>query len=76
MEDLDNRGRRNNIRIRGVPEMVNAEQIRPALSSIFNGLLERPNESPIEFDRALRPRTPDNAPPRDIICCLTNVSLK
>lgn len=52
------------------------DQIRPVLSSIFNSLLNRPEASPIEFDRAhraLRPRTPDNTPPRE---CLPNYTLK
>lgn len=31
LEDLDNRGRRSNIRIRGIPETVTANQIKPAL---------------------------------------------
>lgn len=31
LEDLDNRGRRNNIRVRGIPETVDSDQIIPAL---------------------------------------------
>lgn len=76
IEDLDNRRRRHNIRVRGIPESITPEQIRPALSSIFNGLLDRPKASPIEYDRAhraLRPRVPDNNPPRDIIYIITPV---
>lgn len=79
LEDLDNRGRRNNIRVRGIPESVDAEQITPALQRVFNSLLERPEDTAIEFvraHRALRARGPDNMPPRDIICCLQNFSLK
>lgn len=79
LEDLDNRGRRNNIRVRGVPESITTEQIRPALTSIFNNLTDRPAESPIEFDRAhraLKPKPPEEAPPRDIICHLPNFTLK
>ena len=79
LEDLDNRGRRHNIRVRGVPESVPPDQIRPTLTSIFNSLMDRPEASPIEFDRAhraLRPKAPDNTPPRDIICCLPNYTLK
>lgn len=63
LEDLDNRGRRHNIRVRSIPETILAEQIRPTLTSIFNGLLDRPEASP----RALRPKAPDNNPPRDIM---------
>lgn len=79
LEDLDNRGRRHNIRVRRIPESVSSDQIKPALTSIFNNLLNRPEHSPIEFDRAhraLRPRAPDDNPPRDIVCCLPNFGLK
>lgn len=79
LEDLDNRGRRNNIRVRGIPETVEADQITPALQRVFNSLLERPEETDIEFvraHRALRARGPDNMPPRDIICCLQSFALK
>lgn len=78
IEDLDNR-RRNNIRVRGVPEAITHDQIRPTLTSIFNKLIERLEQSPIDFDRAhraLRPRAQDGNPPRDIICCLPNYILK
>lgn len=78
IEDLDNRGRRHNIRVRGAPESVTPDKIRPPLSSIFKSLIERPEASPKEYDRAhraLRPRAPDNNPPRDIICCLQNFCL-
>lgn len=51
IEDLDNRGRRHNIRVRGIPESVTTDHIRPALSTIFNNLINRPEQSPIEYDR-------------------------
>lgn len=46
---------------------------------VFNSLLERQEDSDIEFvraHRALRARGPDTAPPRDIICRLQNYPLK
>lgn len=58
IEDLDNRGHRNNIRMRGVPESVGRDEIKPALQSVFNSLLERPEELPIEFERAQRALRP------------------
>lgn len=79
LEDLDNRRRPNNIRLRGILESVENENIRPVLTSIFSNLLDRPPESPIELDRAhmaLRPKAPNSAPPRDIICCLSSHILK
>lgn len=79
LEDLDNRGRRNNIRVRGIPEMVDSDQIIPALQRVFNSLLERQEDTDIKFvraHRALRARGPDTSPPRDSICCLQNYPLK
>lgn len=79
LEDLDNRGRRCNIRVRGIPESVDTDQISHALQRVFNSLLERPEDTDIEFvraHRALRARGPDTLPPRDIICCLQSFSLK
>lgn len=65
LEDLYNRGRRHKIRVRGVPENIFSDQVQLALTSIFNGLLNRPEASPIDFDRAhraLRPKALDNTP--------------
>lgn len=79
LEDLDNRGRRNNIRVKGIPESVDTAQIIPALQRVFNSLLERQEDIEIEFvraHRALRAKCPDTAPPRDIICCLQSSQLK
>lgn len=47
LEDLDNRGRRNNIRVWGVPETIGPNQLRPALTSIFNNIMEKPADLPI-----------------------------
>lgn len=79
LEDLDNRGRRNNIRVRGIPESVLTDQIPSVLQRVFNSLLEKPEDTEIEFvraHRALRARGPDTLPPRDIICCLQSFALK
>lgn len=43
MEDLDNQGRRHNLRLRGLPETVDADH----LQADFNSLLERPPSTPI-----------------------------
>lgn len=52
LEDLDNRGRRNNIRIRGLPEADSAEN----LPGLFNQILGEPPTHQIKLDRALRPK--------------------
>lgn len=79
LEDLDNRGRRNNICVRGIPETVEYVQIIPALQRVFSSLLERQEDMEIDFVRAhtaLRPKGPDTAPPCDIICCLQSFTFK
>lgn len=79
LKDLDNRGRRNNIRVREIPESVDMDQIIPALQRVLNSLLERQEDTEIDFvhaHRALRARGPDTAPPIDIFCCLQNFSPK
>lgn len=46
------------------------DQIVPALQRVFNSLLERQEDMEIDFvraHRALRPKGPETAPPRDII---------
>lgn len=65
LEDLDNRGRRCNIRVRGIPETLEPDQIIPALQRVFNNLLDRQEDMDIDFvraHRALRPRGPDTTP--------------
>lgn len=79
LEDLDNRGRRCNIRVRGIPACVEADQVTLALQRVFNSLLERPEDTAIDFvraHRALGAKGPDSQPPRDIICCLQSFPLK
>lgn len=79
LEDLDNRGRRHNLRIRGLPESVEGDHISPAIISIFNSLLNRPAHTPVEMERihrALRPKGRETDPPRDIICCIVDFRLK
>lgn len=43
--------------------------------AIFNTLLGRPPDTPVEMERchrALRPRGRDTDPPRDVVCCLVS----
>lgn len=46
LEDLDNRGSRYNIHLRGLPESVSDDQLELTLRMILNNLLERPPEFP------------------------------
>uniref|UniRef100_A0A8C5QBU1 Uncharacterized protein n=1 Tax=Leptobrachium leishanense TaxID=445787 RepID=A0A8C5QBU1_9ANUR len=74
LEDLENRGRQNNIRVRGLPELEQSpSDLKRTLLRLFNGLIQRSPDTEIEFERlhrALRPKGPPDAPPRDVVCCL------
>lgn len=78
IEDLDNRGRRNNIRVRVIPEPEGNEDLQTTLQSIFNNLLGEPPTKHIEMDRAHRALRPKGAAskPRDVICRVTSYPLK
>uniref|UniRef100_A0A8C5QHG5 Uncharacterized protein n=1 Tax=Leptobrachium leishanense TaxID=445787 RepID=A0A8C5QHG5_9ANUR len=80
LEDVENRNRRNNIRVRGLPEIENTqEELKNTLIALFNDVLGRDPDTVIELERyhrALRPKGPPDAPPRDVICCLLRYPLK
>uniref|UniRef100_A0A803JAK4 L1 transposable element RRM domain-containing protein n=1 Tax=Xenopus tropicalis TaxID=8364 RepID=A0A803JAK4_XENTR len=67
IEDSDNRSRRNNLRIRGLPETVT--DLQAAIHDIFTSLMPNLPSERLECDRihrALRPQR-EGDPPRDII---------
>lgn len=79
LDDMENRSRRANIRIRGLPEATGAKDIIPTLEGIFREILGLPNTVAIEIDRAhraLRPPSQDMNNPRDVICKLHKYTLK
>uniref|UniRef100_A0A8C5W8K9 Uncharacterized protein n=1 Tax=Leptobrachium leishanense TaxID=445787 RepID=A0A8C5W8K9_9ANUR len=79
VDDVDNWGRRNNLRIRGLKEMDPPEQLEELLCRFFNEVLGRAPASPIELNRAhraLRPRPQEGEPPRDVICNFASYRLK
>lgn len=79
VEDLDNRGRRHNLRVRGLPESVEQDQLLPTVTDLFNRLLDRPRQTPLAMERihrALRPRGRDADPPRDIVCYINDFTIK
>lgn len=78
-EDLENRSRRHNLRVRGLPESIDFDQLSPAILGIFNDLLGRPPLTSIGMERlhrALRPRGKPTDPPRDVICHINDFLLK
>lgn len=77
MEDLDNHGHRHNIRVRGIAETIENSQITKATIAIFNELLGRPPEIPIEFEhlhRALKPRSRDTDPSETLYLVLLTLN--
>lgn len=48
IEDLDKMDRRNNIRLGGIPEAMQGEDVRYMTQAIFNNILGRPVEMPIK----------------------------
>lgn len=52
LEDLDNRGRRRNLRIRGITEDVDAAHLKHIVMGICNSLLSVPEGSSIAFESA------------------------
>lgn len=79
LDNLENRNRRNNIRLRGVPESVRAVDLIPTLTKLFNAILNKEPETCIEFERAhraLRPQSADPAHPRDVVYRIHLYSLK
>lgn len=70
LEDLEDRSRRNNLRLRGIPEATGAEDLEATVLAILQGVLDTPQTS-IELDRVHRtlgPRPSDPDRPRDVLC--------
>ena len=79
LDDMENRSRRANIRIRGLPEATSARDIVPTLEDIFKDILGLPATAVVEIDRAhraLKPPSQDVNNPRDVICKLHKYTLK
>ncbi|CAH2273356.1 Hypothetical predicted protein [Pelobates cultripes] len=71
LDDLDNRGRRNNLQIRQI-------QLK-YIANTITFILQRPEESTILFDsahRALKPKGISKETPRDVICRVHYFTLK
>lgn len=72
-EDLENRNRRNNLRIRGIPDAVKQIDLKAYLHEFFATLIpDHPSElwRMDRAHRALGARPPDAKLPKDVILCL------
>lgn len=77
LEDLDNRNRRNNIRVRGLPETV--VDLPASVKAIFYSLLPEHADKAFTCDRihrALQPKPPPEKHPRDIVMCFKGFLVK
>ncbi|XP_075715631.1 patatin-like phospholipase domain-containing protein 6 [Rhinoderma darwinii] len=54
VDDIKIRGRRNNLKLRGIPESVPPEELQAVVSTISNKLLNRAPGTPLELDRVYR----------------------
>lgn len=72
LEDVEDQSRRNNLRLRGLPETIEAESLGETVQEMFRTILDDPAGS-IDIDqahRALGPRSSDPGRPRDVVCRL------
>lgn len=78
-EDLENRLRRNNIRVYGIPEEAEGKEMVPFLVEFFKTTLEPQDDMEIKLERAHRaiaPKPKTAAPPRSIIARFLDFSVK
>ncbi|CAH2305918.1 Hypothetical predicted protein [Pelobates cultripes] len=79
IEDLNNRSRRNNIRVRGLPEIVTSYQIQATLTDLFKRILPEASAQDLMMDRAhsaLCPLVLNQDTPRDVIVHMHRFPIK
>lgn len=80
IDDLENRTRRNNLKIRGIPPSIQQKDLKNYLQKLFARLLNIEDEETIRIDRAHRLGTKTyvsaSHTPRDVICCLQSYEKK
>lgn len=77
LEQLAVRSRRNNLRLRGIPEDAGQESLQSIVVTICQQLAISEAPQDLEFDRmhrALGPRSTDPKRPRDVICRMYHYS--
>lgn len=75
IEDQENRERRKNLRIRGLPEPTQAENLIEIMNKIFNPILGKEESNIIKIERVHKIRRPQGLSmekPRDIIVRFKN----
>nr|AWH61093.1 L1 transposable element [Pyxicephalus adspersus] len=70
-DDLENRSRRNNVHLRGIHNAMANADLHATVTTIFNMILDRPLDTPIEIDRVHRVRSVRDRSsnlPNDVLC--------
>lgn len=69
-DDLENRNRRNNIKLRGIPESTAGSDLQSAVVGFFNTFLNKPPYTNLELDRVhtVGAARPNSEAPRDVVC--------
>lgn len=70
LADLEDRNRRNNVKLRGVPESVPPSELVPFIQQLIKTVLPQTSKPDLVLDRAHRLPKPKNLPasvPRDVI---------
>lgn len=78
-EDMEDWSRRNNLRLRGIPEVTGAEDFADTALAIFRSIEGVELSEHVTLDRihrALGPRPSDPTRPRDVICRLHHYTHK
>lgn len=78
LEEMEDRSRRNNLRLWGIPEATGQEDLAATATAIFQGLLDNPPPH-LEIDRihrTLGPKSTDPARPCDVLCRLHRYAQK
>ncbi|OCT78055.1 hypothetical protein XELAEV_18029152mg [Xenopus laevis] len=75
-EDLENRSRRCNIRIRGIPENMPSEELRDLAVKLFSEVLDDSGTPQIPIERIHRVGIQRGNFPRDVLCCLAQFEIK
>lgn len=79
LEDQENRNRRNNLRIRGLPETVKNSDLEKTVCEIFNKILKKVIPSPMRFERVHRIQKITKPPTdtvRDVIARFSDYGIK
>lgn len=79
MEDMEDRSRRSNLRLRGLPEPEEREDLHEMVRDIFSNVLDSSISKPVLIDRVHRaqgPKLADPKRPRDVICQIQYFSQK